>query len=37
MQNEAQENLTLFFRPFLNTPEGMDKKDPQALLLGSCE
>ncbi|MFZ0448764.1 MAG: hypothetical protein WAL98_05925 [Desulfatiglandaceae bacterium] len=22
MSNEVEENLTLFFRPFLNTPEG---------------
>jgi len=24
MRNEEEPNLTLFFRPFLNTPEGMD-------------
>jgi len=24
MSNEVEENLRVFFRPFLNTPEGMD-------------
>jgi hypothetical protein len=38
ISNEVEENLTLFFRRFLNTPEEMDaRKDPQVLLLNSGE